>query len=276
MEKKKCLIKMVYGILSVFILSVVLISCGKNSAERWQEQYDLGMRYLEEQNYEEAIVAFTAAIEIDPNYADAYTGRGNAYVFSGETEEHLAQALADYQKALELDEANAAAYLGIADIYIRQGDYEAALEILNEGLEKTGGNEEIAAKIEEVESGNVTDSSGNIRRRSSYDGTGALIWYQEFTYNPDGTMAAAASYDGSGNQTGHVDLEYREDGKQLTGYQYSTDGGEIGPIKREYDEAGNCTREDWYDETESLIFYLENRKIQFYSTNLFLLRNYLN
>ena len=42
----------------------------------WQEQYDLGVRYLAEGNYEEAIIAFTAAIEIDPNRVEAYMGRG--------------------------------------------------------------------------------------------------------------------------------------------------------------------------------------------------------
>lgn len=45
----------------------------------WQEQYDLGVRYLSEGNYEEAIIAFTAAIEIDPKQAPAYVGRGDAY-----------------------------------------------------------------------------------------------------------------------------------------------------------------------------------------------------
>ena len=166
-------------------------------------------QYLLEENYEEAIVAFTAAIEIEPNQVGAYIGRGNAYILSGETEEHLAQALADYQRVLELDEANAQAYLGIADVYIRQGDYEAALGILNEGLEKTGGNEEIAAKIEEIESGNITDSAGNARRTSSYDAAGVLQWYHDYTYDREGRAASVTSYDGSGSQTGHVDYAYQ-------------------------------------------------------------------
>ena len=127
----------------VFYILIVLIllfsACGKTAEEKWQEQYDLGQQYLLEENYEEAIVAFTAAIEIDPKQADAYIGRGDAYILSGETEEHLTQALADYRQVLELDEKSISAYLGIADVYIRQGDYDAALEILNEGLEKTGG-----------------------------------------------------------------------------------------------------------------------------------------
>lgn len=103
----------------------------------WQEQYDLGARYLSEGNYEEAILAFTAAIEIDPKQAPAYVGRGDAYL-SGEAEDNLAAAKADYEKAIELDETATEAYLGLADVYIRQGDYENAQEILKQGLEKTG------------------------------------------------------------------------------------------------------------------------------------------
>lgn len=36
---------------------------GTDTTLTWQEQYDLGLRYLSEGNYEEAIIAFTAAIE---------------------------------------------------------------------------------------------------------------------------------------------------------------------------------------------------------------------
>lgn len=122
-------------------------SAEESQAPTWQEQYDLGVRYLSEGNYQEAILAFTAAIEIDPKQAPAYVGRGDAYVLSGETEENLAAAKADYEKAIELDETNAEAYLGLADVYIRQGDYEKALAILQEELEKMGDNQVIADKI---------------------------------------------------------------------------------------------------------------------------------
>ena len=50
----------------------------------WQEQYDLGVKYLSEGNYQEAIIAFTAAIEIDPKRPDAYTGLADAYIAQGD------------------------------------------------------------------------------------------------------------------------------------------------------------------------------------------------
>ena len=191
------------------LITVLLSACSKGG--RWQKQYDLGMQYLTEGNYEEAIVAFNTAIEIEPNQAMAYVGRGNAYIGSGETAENLALALGDYQQALKLNGKNVDAYLGIADVYIRQGDFDTALAILNDGLEKTGGDELIADKISEIESGNILDSSGSTRRKSSYDNAGNLLWYHDFTYNPNGTTASVTSYDSSGNQTGHVDLVNDDD-----------------------------------------------------------------
>ena len=72
-----------YAISLLFLC--MLCSCSKSPEEQWQEQYDLGVRYLSEGNYEEAVIAFTAAIEIDPNRAEAYVSRGDAYVASGES-----------------------------------------------------------------------------------------------------------------------------------------------------------------------------------------------
>ena len=80
--------KRIISLFLTLVLALGLVSCGV-SGDSWQEQYDLGVRYLSEGNYEEAIIAFTAAIEIDPNRAEAYVGRGDAYIGSGETEENL-------------------------------------------------------------------------------------------------------------------------------------------------------------------------------------------
>ncbi|MCR5092784.1 MAG: tetratricopeptide repeat protein [Lachnospiraceae bacterium] len=50
-----------------------------SSAKRLKEQLSLGNRYLNELNYEEAIAAFSAAIEIDPKSEQAYVGLVKAY-----------------------------------------------------------------------------------------------------------------------------------------------------------------------------------------------------
>lgn len=145
---------------SFTFLAMILMFCAcGQKAPTWQEQYDLGMRYLSEGNYDGAIIAFNAAIEIDPKQAPAYIGRADARVLSGDAEENLTLAQADYEKAIELDEANTEAYLGLADIYVRRGDYDKAMEILRDGIEKTGENQAITDKLAEVE--NLADSNAD-------------------------------------------------------------------------------------------------------------------
>ena len=56
---------------SAILLFLTLFLTACIHTPTWQEQYDRGVRYLEDGNYEEAIIAFTAAIEIDPKRAEA-------------------------------------------------------------------------------------------------------------------------------------------------------------------------------------------------------------
>lgn len=83
------------------VLLLTLFGCGKkDGGAAWQEQYDLGIRYLSDGNYEEAIIAFNAAIEIDPKRMETYSVLGT--------------------------------------IYMDMGDYENAVEVLEQGFASTG------------------------------------------------------------------------------------------------------------------------------------------
>jgi Tfp pilus assembly protein PilF len=66
--------------LLALLMLISVTACGGKAQATYQEQYDLGVKYLSEGNYEQAVIAFTAAIQIDPKQAPAYTGRGDAYV----------------------------------------------------------------------------------------------------------------------------------------------------------------------------------------------------
>lgn len=71
----------------VFLLSVTA-ACTK--AERplsVEELLDLGEKYLLEQSYEQAVVQFLKAIEIEPMNPRGYTGAAEAYIGLGRTEE---------------------------------------------------------------------------------------------------------------------------------------------------------------------------------------------
>ena len=279
--------KRVVNLLLALVLSLGLYACGQNTPT-WQEQYDLGMRYLSEGNYEEAIIAFTAAIEIDPNQADAYVGRGDAYVGSGETEENLAAAQADYETALELDDALVAAWLGLADIFIRSGQYDKAQDILMEALGKTGNNPSISGKIDEVsnltsddlEDAENTDEAvpprkGLLIRENWYNENG--LWnYTEYFYNEsgicieekttlhDGEVQEHVKYDAHGN------IIWRMSDGDITEYQNFYDEGNrlirqesnLSTTYYHYDEGGKIVRYesdathgvDEYDDSGNLIF----------------------
>ena len=76
--------KRITALLLTVLLLLSLAACGGKNT--WQEQYDLGMRYLNEGNYQEAIIAFETAIKIDPKRPEAYLGAAEAYMGLGDTD----------------------------------------------------------------------------------------------------------------------------------------------------------------------------------------------
>ena len=69
--------------------------------------YDLGIRLLNAGNYEEAILTFQAAIQIEPKRAELYVGLADAYVGCGQYEmaiQTLANAPADVDDAAAIQE----------------------------------------------------------------------------------------------------------------------------------------------------------------------------
>lgn len=245
---KKCL-----ALLLTVILAVQISACGQN-APTWQEQYDLGLKYLSEGNYEEAIIAFTAAIEIDPKQALTYAGRGDAYIGSGESEENLTAAQADYEQAIELDATSAEAYLGLTDVYIRRGEYERAMEVINKGLTQIE-NEQLLAKKKELENGTVNDSFGEARKMSTYDNSGHLLYYHNYTYKQEQKLASVTAYDSKGRQISYVSIDYNDDGHPLSGY-LTNYNGTLTERTFEYDELGNQIREDCWPEDGTHWYYL--------------------
>ena len=97
--------KRFFCILLAAPLLLTLAACSKapeaepaDEAPGWQAKYDLGVRYLSEGNYQEAILAFEAAIEIDPKNADAYRKLAEAYEQTGDENAAL-RALRDGAEA---------------------------------------------------------------------------------------------------------------------------------------------------------------------------------
>ena len=94
------------------IVAVGLFIASKGDNSKVTEQMELAQRYLDELDYEQAIATYKVVLEIDPN--------------------------------------NIEAYHGMAEAYIALGDYEAAADILREGIEITS-SEELRDLLKEVE-----------------------------------------------------------------------------------------------------------------------------
>lgn len=86
----------------------------------FEQELQLGKKYLKDMNYEKALLAYENAIEINENSAEAQYGyaRANAGLLEyGKAEEA-------YKKAISLDEMYADAYNGLIELYIQQDSEE--------------------------------------------------------------------------------------------------------------------------------------------------------
>lgn len=238
--------KKISRICLLLALLLGLTSCGKSTEAKWQEQYDLGMKYVSEGNYEEAIIAFTAAIEIDPKSADAY--------------------------------------LALADIYEAQGDTESLQAILEQGLEAAG-DARLQERLEEQNSPRterIDQEDGSYliweelenggMRIYHYDADGTLYAVTEndadrvqiysASYNEDGSLNVESWYDPETN-TGKVQYygedgqpysyelgEYYEPGRMRSSESYSIDGSFSGRKVWEYAEDGSYVISDYNSDNE--------------------------
>ena len=113
MKKKSSIIIGMIAALAMLCVAVLIAVVWTNSPEqKAQKQLQLGNRYLEEMDYEQAKIAFEESIAIDPMNTEAYLGAARAYA------------------GLE--------------------DYEGAVAVLQKGYEQTG-DESLKTQLDEYE-----------------------------------------------------------------------------------------------------------------------------
>ncbi len=114
----------------VSAITVALISCG-GAEERKVKYLEKGKAYIEEQNYEKALIEIKNVLQIDPKFAEAHYVMGQI----NEQEKELRKAMGNYSKAIELDPQHIGAKVGLAKIYVIAGteDYiNKAKQLLTE------------------------------------------------------------------------------------------------------------------------------------------------
>ncbi|MDR2205125.1 MAG: tetratricopeptide repeat protein [Flavobacteriaceae bacterium] len=105
-------------------------------AEDW---FNKGSEHFSKGEYQEAIECYDKAIDINPDYAEAYNNKGSALGILGKYEE----AIECYDKAIELKPDNAEAYYnkGITLSYL--GKYQEAVECYDKAIELKPDNAEV-------------------------------------------------------------------------------------------------------------------------------------
>ena len=214
-------------VLPVLLVILLLCGCGE-AAKTWQEEYDLGVRYLSEGNYDEAILAFEAAIEIDPKRAEAY--------------------------------------LSLADVYVAQGDLDAAREVLDRAVEAVGENEEVLAKIEEITAAGDPDASGQTEPTGGESGESGITRtvarteredlgdgsYAIDEYDANDVLLTRTYYYADGSVESRREYEYNANGKPSADIYYDANGTLIQRTEYEYDANGRVTRDNRYDGSGTL------------------------
>ena len=120
----------------VTLLALLTISaCAvlPNQSTRPEDWFQQGVSLLQSGQYDRAIEAFSQALELDPQYSEAYLNRGLAWAGKGE----FTQAIANYTKALELNPRESNAYLHRGVAWARKGDLDRAIADYTKALELT-------------------------------------------------------------------------------------------------------------------------------------------
>ena len=115
------------------------ISKGTDHLESGQEAEKHGKKI---KNYQKAVEHFTNAIDnaiqLDEGFADAYEGRGSAYLFIGELDgsnENLENAIEDFTEAIKYKSNNAAAYNNRGRAYFAKNKLENAVKDFSQAIE---------------------------------------------------------------------------------------------------------------------------------------------
>ncbi len=94
------------------------------------KHYNLGNRLVNLKREAEAIKAYTKAIGLDPDFAQAYNNRGNLYANKGKH----AEAVEDYKNAIKIDPTYAKAHNNLGVEHAMLKDYKMALKCFSKAI----------------------------------------------------------------------------------------------------------------------------------------------
>jgi tetratricopeptide (TPR) repeat protein len=117
------------------ILSIVLFTCMPLTgySQNAKQFYKTGTTFVAAGNYKDAIDQFTKAINVAPDYAQAYIERAHSYEAMGDFQ----NAAADLKRALVFEQKKAVLYFDAARVNYNLGNYADALDLANKSIERS-------------------------------------------------------------------------------------------------------------------------------------------
>ena len=146
-KKKKWLLPTIIAVIIV-IIAISAIAVYNLPANRRDRQLALAEKYMSELNYEAAILAYKAVIEIDPKNIEAYHGAVEAYSLADNKDGYkdLYTDALNIVEGLSDEELDATIEL-VKDIYLSASnvydDNEKTAEVLEKGYEVTNNNDDL-------------------------------------------------------------------------------------------------------------------------------------
>lgn len=97
-----------------------------------QEWYEKGNKFIDDENYDEAIFAFNNSLNLDPTSSETHSCRGVSFFLKKD----LLSARTDFEKAIQLDPDNEKAHINLGIIFESLGDLDKALKHINISIQK--------------------------------------------------------------------------------------------------------------------------------------------
>ena len=114
------LLRLPPNVIMIFTVIVILIFLQKLNKTYW---YFKGKQFAIMEEYIQALLAYEQAIEIDPNYVDAWLEKGHSL---NRLKRYL-EAIKSYEKVINIDASNYAAWLYSGHIYFNTNNYIEAV-----------------------------------------------------------------------------------------------------------------------------------------------------
>ncbi len=107
-------------VLICLCFGTLLTECSRDPNVRKQKYFESGNRYFEKAKYAEAVVEYSSAIQIDPNFAVAHFKLGESYL----KEQRFPEAYRELRRTIELDPHNASAAFDLGLLMIAGRSYK--------------------------------------------------------------------------------------------------------------------------------------------------------